>query len=226
LSGLAIATAFAPLSFVAEFETNLERRRQAAGSLVGIVGHWSVGEDRSALKADGSKWSGTTSTLEVQTAARPLFGELTDGFVANATAPGAFPLAVWSPVREFTEGTIRVQFNMVGGPSDQNAGIVIGLQPNGDYLFVRYNTKDGDVAIWQYSGGERRVISHGKEHVQLPLQTWHELAVTVAGTKVIGSVNNGAATLEHTLDKPLSGRVGVWTKRDAITVFKNYRISR
>ena len=222
-----VAAAFtAPWNLLAEVETDAERRRQGA-ALIGIVGHWTAVQDGGpALRVDGEKWAGKTSAPEAQSAARPVLGEPSQSFLANATAAGAFPLALWSPVRDFTDGTIRVQFKMVGGASDQNGGIVIGFQPNGNYLFVRYNTKDGDVAIWQYTDGARSVIAHGKEHVQLALNAWHELSVTVSGNKLTGSVNNGAVALEHTLDKPLSGRVGVWTKRDAITVFRNYRVSR
>ena len=57
-------------------------------------------------------------------------------------------------------------------PPIQTAGIVFNLQPTGDYLFVRYNTKDGNAALWSYSGGQRRVIAHGEVHEQLPLNVW------------------------------------------------------
>lgn len=195
-------------------------------AFVGIVGHWTpVVEGGPAFKVDGERWSGMTERSHLEAVARPLFPTPDDGFVANGTAPGAFPLAVFRDVPNFSGGTLRVQFKLLGGRSDQTAGIVLGLQPTGEYLFVRYNTKDGNVAVWQYAGGERRVIAHGTVKAQLPLDTWHELAVTVSGATVTGVVDGDSLKVEHTLATPVTGRVGLWTKRDAVTVFRDFRVS-
>jgi hypothetical protein len=214
----------APWALVADVDPETERRRQQPG-FVGVIGHWtSVDDGGPAFKVDGAKWSGQTPANDLQLKGKRLFPDLAQSFVTNGTADGAFPLAVWNPVPNFTEGTIRVQFKLIGGPSDQTAGVVIGLQRTGEYLFVRYNTKDGNVAVWAYADGQRRVLTHGENHEQLALGAWHELVVNVAGSKVKGTVN-GKLSVEHTLDMPLSGRVGLWTKRDAVTAFKGYRVT-
>jgi hypothetical protein len=210
-----------------------EARRQAQLPQVGLVpvaGHWTVVDDSgAALRGDGERWAGTTPRAELLALSQTLFGVARDSgaatrFADNLGGSGAFPLAVWRDVRDFRAGTIRVRFKLVGGKSDQNAGIVFGLQPSGDYLYVRYNTKDGDVALWEFTDGARKVIAHGKTSAQLALGAWHELELRVAGRTVTGSVNGGALQLEHTLDRAVMGRVGVWTKRDAVTVFRGYRV--
>jgi hypothetical protein len=199
---------------------------QPARGMVGVVGNWAaVNDSGPAFRIDGAAWNGETPRAELEGAGRSLFGQTTEAFLANGTAPGAFPLAVWRDVSDFTSGSIRVRFKLVGGASDQTAGVVVGLQPTGEYMFVRYNTKDGNVAIWAYADGARRRIADGETKAQLPLNTWHELTVMVKGMKVSGSVD-GTLVVEHTLDKPLSGRVGLWTKRDAITVFRDFRVDR
>ena len=199
--------------------------QQSSGVLVGVIGNWSMIIDGgAALRADGERWSGTTTRADLEAAMRPFTAQVRDGFVANATSPGAFPLAIWSGTSNFTRGTIRVRFKLVGGKSDQTAGIVFGLQPNGEYNYVRYNTKDGDAALWRFRNGQRERVLHGMKHAQLPLNEWHELSVRVIGTNVFGAVND-SLTVEHTLDRPVSGRVGVWTKRDAVTVFRGYRVT-
>jgi hypothetical protein len=223
---LAFAAVFAPWTAPAITEIDIERRRQSQG-LVGIIGHWTaIADEPAALRADGEQWSGKTTREELVAVRSSLFPTLSDSFVTNATAAGAFPLAVFSDVADFSSGTIRVQFKMIGGKSDQNAGIVIGLGPSGEYLFVRYNTKDGNVAVWEYAGGERRLLTHGKEHLQLPMNTWQELVITVSDTKVTGVVTGTPLSVEHTLARPVAGRVGLWTKRDAITAFKNFRVAK
>jgi len=35
---------------------------------------------------------------------------------------------------------------------------------------------------------------------------------------------NGVLRLEHELERPVSGRVGFWTKRDSTTLFKDIRV--
>lgn len=77
-----------------------------------------------------------------------------------------------------------MQFKLVAGASDQTAGVVFDLRSNGEYLYVRYNTKDGDLALWKYADGERHLIVHGTGKGQLSLGAWHELVVTVRGREL------------------------------------------
>lgn len=165
-----------------------------------IVGHWDVvreaGED--VVIADATKW-------KTEPAAVP------------------FPVAAVRGVENFSEGELSVRFKLVGGESDQIAGLVFGMTPGAKrYYYVRYNTKDGNIALWEFEGDRKRIVE-GSDHLQLPLNEWHEIRVAVRGTTVTGSVN-GRLHLEHTLPRPVSGRVGFYTKRDSITAFKNFSL--
>jgi hypothetical protein len=196
---------------------------QSRGSLRPVIGDWSVIEDEGpALKVDGGAWNGETSDVDLRFAAKALFPSVEQSFVTHGMSAGAFPLAVWSEAAGFGSGTIKVRFKLLGGKTDQNAGIVFGLEPGGNYHFLRYNTKDGNLAVWAYAAGERTVLTHGETHLQLPLDTWHELVVTVNGAEVRGSVTGTPLTVEHKFESPLTGRIGVWTKRDAITAFRDF----
>ena len=165
-----------------------------------IVGHWEHSADGSdaMVVADARKWK-----------------------TEPATTP--FPVAAVRGVNSFSNGTLRVQFKLVGGESDQAAGIAFGITPGSEYYYARYNTKDGNVALWQFVNGDRKRILDGADHMQLPLGTWHELKVEVTGTKVTASVGD-KLRLEHTLAAPVTGRVGFWTKRDSITAFKGFSV--
>jgi hypothetical protein len=179
-----------------------ERRVPKQGSpLRGVIGHWTdVNDDGPAIRADGTAWNGQPE--------------------------GAFPVAL-AEGAAVTNATVRVQFKLVSGQTDQTAGVVFGWRPTGEYYFLRYNTKDGNVAVWQYAGGERKVLTHGKEHVEIKLGTWQELVVTIAGRTVTGALaGKPAVNVEHTFDAPVTGRVGLWTKRDSVTVFKNFTIGK
>jgi hypothetical protein len=161
-------------------------------------------------------------------AARTLFSDKSAGFVAALAAPGAFPLAVVRDIKTFPAGTLEVSFKLVSGATDQTAGIVFGLQPDGSYTYARYNTKDGNVAVWKFENGERTVLQHGEVHQQLPLNQWHTLQVTIStdytrkGAVVAAAVKGSTLGVRHTLPAPVEGRVGVWTKTDSVTSFKDF----
>ena len=217
-----LATMFAaPLPEAVE-----EVKRQGTAGLVGVVGHWTdTTAGTPALVVNGERWSGATTADELRRTGNRLFGNTTETFIANGSASGAFQFAVAPSVSEFRNGTVRVQFNLIGGKTDQIAGVLFGLGPAGEYFYIRYNTKDGNVAVWKFADGERTVLQHGEVHKQLPLGAWHELVVEVRGKHVRGHIaGDPTISVEHTLEVEPVGRVGVWAKRDAITVFRGFNV--
>lgn len=202
------------------------RRLQGGSALAGVIGHWTdTSASGPAIVANGEKWSGQTPSGDLQAWSRRLFGAVHESFVKNGAMTSAFPIAVVPSAGDFSSGTLRVQFNLLGGKSDQIAGLMFGFGPSGDYHYVRYNTKDGNLAVWRVRNGEREVLAHGEVHKQLPLNTWHELEVRIDGSQVSGRiVGDTTIAVRHTLERAPVGRVGVQVKRDAITAFRGFTI--
>ncbi|WP_331051236.1 hypothetical protein [Gemmatimonas sp.] len=198
-----------------------------AHQLAGAVGHWSdTTMGAPAIVVNGERWSGQTASADLQRVSTRLFRSANDSFVKNGTAAGAFPFAVHTGTTSFSNGTLRAQFNMLGGKSDQVAGILFGLSPNGEYYAARYNTKEGNLAIWGFANGERWVVARGEVKRQLPLDAWHTLSVTVNGkTARVALASDSTLSITHTFDTAPTGRVGVWVKRDAITAFRSFEVS-
>jgi len=142
-------------------------------------------------------------------------------FLTAAATPTIFPLAVAPGGRGFSSGTLRVDFKLLAGATDQTAGIAFNIRPDHSYLYARYNTKDGNVAIWKYEKGERTVLAHGELHEQIPLGAWHTLTVAVSGRTVTASVN-GKFTVTHAIDRDVNGGTGLWTKADSVTAFRRF----
>ena len=165
-----------------------------------VLGHWEHATENGAavVIADATKWDA-------------------------AKTPTGFPLAT-VPGVTFSNGTLRVKFKLVAGEGDQIAGIAFNVSPKNEYFFARYNTKDGNVAIWQFVNGERVRLTEGKEHLQLPLNTWHDLEVTVSGRQVTAVVND-RLRLTHELPVAVNGGVGFWTKRESVTAFKQFSVA-
>jgi len=196
---------------------------QASGdrplTLVPIAGTWNADYENAQqiLTIDG------TAAREPHAGAlSELFGSDAPAMAKSLAAPAAYPLAVVRDVKMFKAGRLEVQFKLVAGESDQTAGVFFNLHPNGDYCYARYNTKDGNVAIWKFENGARAVLVHGELHEQLPLNQWHTLQVVVAGQSVTATANNRWRAA-HTFDTPIAGRIGVWTKQDSVTSFKGFK---
>ncbi len=222
----AVAFLLLPLSQPALHATPPSRsQRPATSGLTGVIGHWT---ERTAnggeIVVDGEQWNGQTLIDALRAASTKMFGVVDTTLISTWSSPTAFPVALATGIPAFSSGTLRVRFDLRGGKSDQIAGIMFGLRANGEYYYVRYNTKDGNLALWQFANGARTMIQPGAVHKQLPLHAWHELEVTVRGREVRGVLlGDSTLSVTHTLNAPPSGRVGVWAKRDAVTAFQGFR---
>ena len=188
--------------------------------LVPVAGVWTADYENAnqILTIDGA----APAKAPDEAAARSIYADAAGTLVTSLAAPGAYPIAIARDVKDFKGGRITTQFKLVSGATDQTAGILFNLQPDGSYVYARYNTKDGNVAVWKFEKGARAVLMHGTEHEQLPMNTWHTLEVVVTGRVVAASVN-GRLSVRHTLDVPVAGRVGVWTKTDSVTTFRLFQ---
>lgn len=175
----------------------LEKTVIASGPISKVAGEWTVeGQgDAAVITHDATKW----------------------------TAKEGYPLALFRNPREFANGTVSVQFKLVGGSDDYTAGLAFGRDGQ-EYYYVRYNTKDGNVALWRMEGPKRMVVKHGEHHEQLAKNEWHTLELTVDGRKIRARVNRGPHVVEHELGEAPVGQLGLWTKPDATTAFRNLRV--
>jgi hypothetical protein len=229
---LSRAAMSALLTFGAAFPTTLcAQREDNTGGLTPAVGHWTAGvvdaqgQRMPGLIANGERWNGRSDDAALRTLAQRWFGRVDSSFVANAMSSGAFPFAVHDATASFADGILAVDFRLDGGKTDQFAGIMFGLSARGEYYAGRYNTKDGNVAVWTFANGERRVLAKGVGEKQLPLGVWHRLEVHIRGRDVtVRVVGHPELTHTHVLDAPVSGRVGLWVKRDAVTAFRGYTV--
>src|SRR5439155_497976 len=74
-------------------------------------------------------------------------------------------------------------FKTVAGDSDRCSGIPFNVKPNGDWLAVRYNDTENNVALWEFHNGIRRNVKFSDRSKPFPLDrnAWHELKMTVDG---------------------------------------------
>lgn len=184
-----------------------------------VVGTWVVQQEGQAkvLAVDGSHWREGTASPRVEAAANSLFADDARVFADTMRRHASFPLAIVRDVPTFVAGTVTVRFKPLSGREDQAAGIAFAIQSNGDYLILRANALEDNLILFQFKNWRRSPL---KEVSGVPTKTgqWHELRLTVDASLVAGAVD-GKQVLSHTVNLPMSGRVGLWSKADSMVQF-------
>jgi hypothetical protein len=208
-----------------------------------------------AIMVDGRPWvaSKDNPTKLLVQSARKLYGTSNEELMDNAKQFAYYPVAVLKPVDNFANGSISVKFKTVGGEADRCSGILFNVKPNGDWLALRYNDTEHNVILWEFHNGIRRPLIRPRDGDLLKgegdREKWHELRLDVDGA-VIGGTLDGQKVLTYTLGSapqpgrngaapaddlypeknpviraPVTGRVGLWSKTDSTSYFKDYVVS-
>jgi hypothetical protein len=191
-----------------------------------VVGNWVVAKDgaQNVVMVDGRQWKRGDPSGGLADKARAIYGSRHEEFIDNVKAFAYFPIAIAQGVDDFRNGEISVRFQMVEGSLDRCAGILFNVKPNGDYLTVRFNGMEDNLVLWTFNKGVRKFVKRAPEEVPLKLKEWYTMKVAVHGTKLEGSLN-GKTILEYTLPEPVSGRVGLWSKTDSVSLFSDFTVS-
>ena len=132
------------------------------------------------------------------------------------------------------------------------SGILFNVKPNGDWLTLRYNDTEHNVVMWEFHNGIRGRSTNGATGPSAngcrDRETWHELKMTSTGG--LQGVSRRRAALDYTLGStpgpqrsgappnpdlvppnnpvlqpPIRGKVGLWSKTDSTSEFKDYVVT-
>jgi hypothetical protein len=250
-------SSLAALTSAAERKIDLKEERVGRPPTVfePMVGTWIVAEENhdKFIMVDGRPWvaSKDNPTKLLIESARKLYGTNNEELMDNAKQFSYYPVAILKGIDNFSNGTISMKFKTISGDSDRCSGILFNVKPNGDWLAIRYNDTENNVALWEFHNGIRRPVkfSDRAKPFMLDRSAWHELRMTVNGTDFKAWVD-GALALEYTLGSqpgpgrnggspnpdlvpannpvlqpPVAGRIGLWSKTDSTSYFKDYTVS-
>lgn len=188
-----------------------------------MVGNWAVAADqgKNILMVDGRQWKRGQPAGGLADKARLIYGSKHEEFIDNVKAFAYFPYAVAQGVDDFQNGEISIRFKLMDGALDQCAGILFNLKNNGNYLTVRFNSKEDNLVLWTFKEGKRSFTKKGSEDMPLKMKEWYTMKIVVQGTKLEGYLN-GKKLLDFTLTEPVTGKVGVWSKTDSVSYFDDF----
>src|SRR6202051_4976565 len=156
---LFVALTLAVLAFAAELKVDLSKETVGKPPVIfdPIGGTWQVALDggEKVIMIDGRPWAASKDNptkLLLQTA-RKLYGTNNEELMDNAKQFAYYPVAVLKGVDNFSNGTIGMKFKTIAGDSDRCSGILFNVKPNGDWLAVRYNDTENNVALWEFHNG-------------------------------------------------------------------------
>jgi len=259
MKGFARALLVLALVPLAAAETKVDLSKEDVGkapkTFEPMVGTWVIAQDGAdkVVMVDGRPWvaSKDNPTKLLVQSARKLYGTSNEELMDNAKQFAYYPVAVLKSVPQFSNGTISVKFKTIAGDADRASGILFNVKPNGDWLAVRYNDTENNVALWEFHNGIRRPVrfSDRNNKFMLDRREWHELKMTVDGADFKAWLD-GASALEYTLGSepgpgrnnapphpdlfpannpvlrpPVSGRIGLWAKTDSTSYFKDYVVA-
>jgi hypothetical protein len=256
---LALLTALAAAAALHAAEMKVDLSKEQVGrppaAFEPMVGTWVVAQDGGdkVIMIDGRPWvaSKDNPTKLLIESARRLYGTNNEELMDNAKQFAYFPVAVLRSVDSFSNGTIAVKFKTISGEADRASGILFNVKPNGDWLAVRYNDTENNVALWEFHNGIRRNVkfSDRAHKFMLDRAAWHELQLTVDGASIRTTLD-GELAIEHTLGStpgpgrnnappnpdlipannavlrpPVQGKIGLWAKTDTTSYFKDYVVN-
>jgi len=127
-----------------------------------------------------------------------------------------FPLFVYEDdiFRNFTFST---RFKIVSGVNEQMAGIVFRYQNPTNFYVVRASVLGRNVRFYKVVNGVR--TDPIGPQVELTAGTWHTLSVQCEGTQITFSLDGKQLTPPLNDNSFAEGKIGFWTKSDAVSYF-------
>ena len=158
-------------------------------------------------------------TASGQWAVEDLPGDPGAALVQRATK-NAFNVIV-APAGPFADVEASVRFKPISGREDASGGIVFRFA-GGRYYVIRANALEGNFRLYYYESGRREMASAS---IAAPaLGKWHSIRIAANGDRLRGWLND-KPLLDHRDRRFASGQVGLWTKADSVTAFRDLQIT-
>ncbi len=132
-----------------------------------------------------------------------------------------FNLAVAEDTR-YKDLELEVKFKPVKGREDRGGGPVWRFIDANNYYICRANPLESNFRVYKVVNGVRKMMQSAR--VEIPSGVWHSLKVVMKGNH-IQCWYDGKKYLDVVDNTfPNAGKIGLWTKADAVTYFDNLEV--
>ena len=143
--------------------------------------------------------------------------------LAQTSAEGPRPLFNLCVLDEgtYADVEITVSFKAVAGKIDRGGGPVWRYQDANNYYICRHNPLEDNFRIYKVIDGTRTQLA--SPDVDAAAGKLYTIKVTMRGEQIVCSINGEELTArDDTIKK--AGKVGLWTKADAVTNFDDFHV--
>jgi len=122
----------------------------------------------------------------------------------------------------FKDVEINVKFKGVEGEEDQGGGPVWRYIDENNYYIARANPLEDNFRLYKVVNGNRKELKSAD--LEIKTNQWYNLKIVMKGDKIECFFNNKLKLkiTDNTFKK--AGKIGLWTKADAVTYFDNLKI--
>jgi len=118
------------------------------------------------------------------------------------------------------DGFVEVTFKAVSGKEDQAGGLIWRARDSNNYYVARANALEDNVTIYDTVNGRR--TERKRTGVKVASNQWHTLRIDFQGTHFTVTFDGKQALEWDDQTFKDSGKVGVWTKADSVTLFDDF----
>lgn len=133
-----------------------------------------------------------------------------------------FPILVFDE-QSYGDFTLTTRFKLVDGIFEQMAGVAFRIQDTNNYYYVRASSLGNTFRFIKLVNGQR--LTTVGPSLEIPRGRWHELKIECKGNR-IACLLNGKDLIPPLNDNSFTaGKIGFWTKSDAVSYFGQTKIT-
>jgi pyruvate, water dikinase len=187
-----------------------------------ITGDWQKNPPglEQGIVQDGSHFSSPLSASINQTIGRFLGQRRYIEILDNIKAYHYFPLAI-AKESNMANGSAQVMVKPLSGIIDQAGGLAFAIRDWANYFVFRVNALENNAVLFEFHNNKRLQRSA----IETPIESgsWRNLRIETID-KVVRAYLDDLQVMEYEADRDLGGYVGLWTKADSVTLFKDLMI--
>jgi len=131
-----------------------------------------------------------------------------------------FPMCIYDKAMA-RDVAVEVKFKSTGGKVDQAGGIVLRYSPE-NYYIARANALEDNIDLFKTVDGHRMKIQ--EVDAKVASGEWHTLRFEAKGPHLTVIFDGKVAIQADDSKFPGPGKVGLWTKADSVSEFKDLKI--
>ena len=141
--------------------------------------------------------------------------------VSNETESYRFNIIVNDSL-QYKNLEINLKFKGVKGNNDQGGGAVWRYQDENNYYVARANPLENNFTVYKVVNGRRKELKNA--NINVNSNQWYAIKIMMVDDKIKCYFNNKLELELSDNTIKISGKIGLWTKSDAVTYFDNLEI--